>query len=103
MDWLGLMMERTLSKILPDFWKEQLENVWGREKGMNDLEFSLDMLNLGAFKTCKKSQISHEMERSREDCSQGAGGAGEAGEQRHIEPSRRRAMVTMSHTFERSS
>lgn len=92
MDWLELMMERALSKILPDFWKEQLENIWGREKGMNDLEFSLDMLNLGAFKTRRKSQISPEMERSREDRSQGAGGAREAGEQRHIEPSGRRAM-----------
>lgn len=68
MDWLWLMIERDLSKIHPDFWKEQLENLGVGGEGLNDLEFSLGMLSLGAFKTCKKrSQISPEIKRTRED------------------------------------
>ena len=93
-------MGRDLPKILPDFWREQLENVQGREKGVSDLEFSLDMLSLGAFKTCKqRSQNSPDLERTREDHSEGAGGGIEA----HRTQGRGGRWATMSYTFERSS
>lgn len=52
----GLVVGGDVSKILPDFWQEQLG--LGEGEG-NDLEFSLAVLSWRAFETFKKrNQVS---------------------------------------------